>query len=92
MFLKNAPKYTPFTFTNSFHGKDEVFECNGVFENEQTSSLVEPTYHYDLTKIGRLIDGKLVVQPGLSYKEKFTQLAFSAGDILECKLVNGVTS
>jgi hypothetical protein len=88
MFLKDVPKYTQFTFTNSFHGKDEVFECNGVFENEQTSSLVEPTSHYDLTKIGRLVDGKVVAQPGLSYNEKFRSLAFSAGEILECELIN----
>ncbi len=88
MFLKDVPKFKQFTFTNSFCGKDEVFECNGVFENEQTSSLVEPTYHYDLTKVGKLVDGKVVAQPGLSYNERFTKLAFSSGEILECEMVD----
>lgn len=87
MFLKEVEKFKPFVFTNSFHGKDEVFECNGVFENEQTSSLIEPTFHYDLTKIGKLVDGKIVAQPQLSYSEKFRTLAFSAGEILEVEMV-----
>lgn len=88
MLLKDVPKYKQFTFEDSFHDKDEVFECNGLlhdrFDFDGESVMV-----YDLTKIGKIVDGKIVIGK-YSYKEKFRTLASSAGDILKCKLVKSL--